>query len=219
MPDHGLSVAGLAGALGVSRQTVNELLRERRALSPEMALRLARLFGNGPDFWLKAQQALDLWEAEQSVGDEVGRIRPLRTADRSQKVIVAGPLGLDGKGLADFCERRGVSELAVFGSALRDDYGAASDIDVLVAFTSGAKVPLFDLVNMADELTSMFDRRVDLVPKEGLKPYIRRSILESAQVIYAAHDVLYLVDMVEAAEAIESFLARLEILDSNGIER
>ncbi len=52
MPDYGLSVAGLAGALGVSRQTVNELLRERRALSPEMALRLARLFGNSPDFWL-----------------------------------------------------------------------------------------------------------------------------------------------------------------------
>jgi addiction module HigA family antidote len=46
MPDYGLSVASLAEALGVSRQTVNELLRERRALSPDMALRLSRLFGN-----------------------------------------------------------------------------------------------------------------------------------------------------------------------------
>lgn len=80
MADYGLSVAGLAGALGVSRQTVNELLRERRALSPEMALRLARLFGNSADFWLNAQRAVDLWEAEQSIGREVERIRPLRVA-------------------------------------------------------------------------------------------------------------------------------------------
>ncbi len=80
MPDYGLSVATLARALGVSRQTVNELLRERRALSPEMALRLARLFGNSPDFWLNAQRAVDLWEAEQSIGKQVERIKPLRVA-------------------------------------------------------------------------------------------------------------------------------------------
>jgi len=80
IPDYGLTVAGLAGALGVSRQTINELLRERRALSPEMALRLARLFGNSPDFWLNAQRAVDLWEAEQSIGEQVDRIRPLQVA-------------------------------------------------------------------------------------------------------------------------------------------
>jgi addiction module HigA family antidote len=80
MPDYSLSVSSLAGALGVSRQTVNELLRERRALSPEMALRLARLFGNSPDFWLNAQRAVDLWEAEQALGDEVEQIKPLRVA-------------------------------------------------------------------------------------------------------------------------------------------
>ena len=80
MPDYRLSVAGLARALEVSRQTINELLRERRALSPEMALRLARLFGNSADFWLNAQRALDLWEAELSIGDQVERIRPLQVA-------------------------------------------------------------------------------------------------------------------------------------------
>jgi addiction module HigA family antidote len=80
IPDYGHTVAGLAGALGVSRQTINELLRERRALSPEMALRLARLFGNSPDFWLNAQRAVDLWEAEQSIGEQVDRIRPLQVA-------------------------------------------------------------------------------------------------------------------------------------------
>ena len=80
MPGYRLTVAGMARALAVSRQTVNELLRERRASTPEMALRLARLFGNSPEFWLNAQRAVDLWEAEQSIGTEVERIQPLRVA-------------------------------------------------------------------------------------------------------------------------------------------
>ncbi len=50
LPDYGLTVSGLAGAIGVSRQSVNELLRERRAVSPEMALSLSRLFGNSAEF-------------------------------------------------------------------------------------------------------------------------------------------------------------------------
>jgi len=78
LPDFGLTVSGLATALDVSRQTVNELLRERRAVSPEMALRLARLFGNSPEFWFNAQRAVDLWEAERSIGEQVERIQPLR---------------------------------------------------------------------------------------------------------------------------------------------
>ncbi|TDT37701.1 addiction module HigA family antidote [Halospina denitrificans] len=80
IPDYELTVAGLAEALGVSRQSINELLRERRAVSPEMALRLARLFGNSPEFWLNAQRAVDLWTAAQSVQDEVDRIKPLDAA-------------------------------------------------------------------------------------------------------------------------------------------
>jgi addiction module HigA family antidote len=80
LPDYGLTVAGLAAALEVSRQTVNELLRERRALSPEMALRLGRLFGNSPEFWLNAQRAVDLWDAEQAVGEKVERIKPMKVA-------------------------------------------------------------------------------------------------------------------------------------------
>lgn len=59
-PDYGLTASGLATALGVSRQSVNELLRERRAVSPRMALRLSRLFGNSPEFWLNLQRAVDL---------------------------------------------------------------------------------------------------------------------------------------------------------------
>lgn len=79
-PDYGLTVSGLAKALGVSRQSVNELLLERRSVSPEMALRLSRLFGNSPEFWLNAQRAVDLWDAAQAIGSEVARIKPLSAA-------------------------------------------------------------------------------------------------------------------------------------------
>ena len=80
LPDYGLTVSSLAKALGVSRQTVNELLREHRAVSPEMALRLARLFGNSPEFWLNAQRAVDLWDAAKSIGKSVVQINPLNAA-------------------------------------------------------------------------------------------------------------------------------------------
>ena len=80
LPDYGLTVSGLANALGVSRQTVNELLRERRSVSPEMALRLSRLFGNSAEFWLNLQRNIDLWEAENAIKEDVKRIQPLRVA-------------------------------------------------------------------------------------------------------------------------------------------
>jgi addiction module HigA family antidote len=80
LPDYGLTIAGLAEAVAVSRQTINELLRARRAVSPEMALRLGRLFGNTPEFWLNAQRAVDLWDAEQAIRDDVARITPLQVA-------------------------------------------------------------------------------------------------------------------------------------------
>ena len=80
LPDYGLSVAGLAEAAGVSRQSVNEVLRGRRAVSPEMALRLGRLFGNTPEFWMNAQRAVDLWDAMQALKGAVARIKPLRVA-------------------------------------------------------------------------------------------------------------------------------------------
>jgi addiction module HigA family antidote len=80
LPDYRLTVASLAEAIGVSRQSINELLRERRSISPEMALRLARLFGNSPEFWLKAQQSVDLWDAAQAIRNDVARIRPLSAA-------------------------------------------------------------------------------------------------------------------------------------------
>lgn len=80
MPDYDLSVAELATAIKVSRQTVNELINEQRALSPAMALRLSRYFGNSPEFWLNAQRAVDLWEAERVHKEELARITPASAA-------------------------------------------------------------------------------------------------------------------------------------------
>ncbi len=95
-------------------------------------------------------------------------------------------IDLDPERLADFSRRHRVFELAVFGSALRDDFDSDSDVDVLVTFMPGAEVSLFDLVDMADELQALVGRRVDLVPKQGLKSRIRQSVLEGSQIIYAA---------------------------------
>lgn len=80
LPDYGLSVSTFAAAIGVSRQTVNELLRERRALTPTMALRFGRLFGNTPEFWLNAQRAVDLWEAARESRKKLESITPLTAA-------------------------------------------------------------------------------------------------------------------------------------------
>ncbi len=80
LSDYRLTVSSLATALGVSRQSINELLRERRAVSPEMSIRLSRLFGNSAEFWLNAQRAVDLWKANEELKSEVARIQPLNAA-------------------------------------------------------------------------------------------------------------------------------------------
>ena len=80
MPEYNLTTSSLASALGVSRQTINELLRKRRSITPIMALRLSRLFGNSPEFWLSAQYARDLWESEKRYRKELKKIDPLNAA-------------------------------------------------------------------------------------------------------------------------------------------
>jgi predicted nucleotidyltransferase len=90
--------------------------------------------------------------------------------------------------IARFCRDWGVTEMSLFGSALRDDFGPQSDIDVLLTFGSGVRPTLFDLVRMGEELTRIFGRRVDVVSRRGLEasrnPIRRKAILESARVIY-----------------------------------
>ena len=92
------------------------------------------------------------------------------------------------EGIAAFCERWQVTELALFGSVLREDFGPDSDIDVLVSFDQAARHTLFDMVRMEKELKTLFGREVDLAERAGIETsrnYIRRrAILQSAETIY-----------------------------------
>ena len=80
LPECGLSVAELAARLGVSKQTVNELVRERRAVSPDMALRLGRLFGTSAQYWLNLQRNVDLWDSLELNRDSIEKVEPLPIA-------------------------------------------------------------------------------------------------------------------------------------------
>jgi predicted nucleotidyltransferase len=92
--------------------------------------------------------------------------------------------------LADFCQRWKVSELALFGSVLGDDFQPESDVDVLVTFLPEAEWSLLDHVQMEEDLSTLLGHKVDLVSKRAVERsenwLRRRAILESAEVVYAA---------------------------------
>jgi addiction module HigA family antidote len=78
LPELGITQGEFADRLGVSRRTVSEILHERRPVTPDMAIRLGRLMGNGAGLWLRMQQALDVWTLERQ-GD-YAHIQQLRAA-------------------------------------------------------------------------------------------------------------------------------------------
>ncbi len=84
------------------------------------------------------------------------------------------------------CRRYQVQELALFGSALGDRFEPDSDLDFLVEFQPEAQVGFMKLAKMQREFSAVLNRKVDLVPKGGLKPKIRQAILSSAEVLYAS---------------------------------
>lgn len=97
---------------------------------------------------------------------------------------------LDMERIREFCRRWNITEFALFGSVLREDFRPESDIDVLVTFAPDSTITLFDLSDVEDELSDILGHKVDLVMKRGIERsanYIRRkAILSSAEVIYAA---------------------------------
>ncbi|MBL8097952.1 MAG: nucleotidyltransferase family protein [Anaerolineales bacterium] len=89
------------------------------------------------------------------------------------------------KKIAEFSRRWKVTEFSLFGSVLRDDFRADSDIDVLVTFAPDAEISLFDLVQMKLDLEKIFKRKVDVIEKDALEnPFRKREILKTAQVVY-----------------------------------
>ena len=90
--------------------------------------------------------------------------------------------------IAEFCDRWKITELALFGSILRDDFRPDSDVDVLVTFASDAKWGLFKLVEMQQDLETIVGRDVDLIERKAIEHshnWLRRKeILGSAQTFY-----------------------------------
>ena len=99
-------------------------------------------------------------------------------------------LKINRKEIEEFCEKWRVAELAVFGSALRDDFRPDSDVDILVRFFPRARTSLFDLQHMEEELKGIFGQDVDLVERsvvERSRNYLRRrAILGDLEQIYAS---------------------------------
>ena len=78
LPAAGLTQSEFASRLGVSRRTVSEVIHERRAVNPDLAHRLARVFNTTPEFWLRLQEAVDIWDTLQVNQKEYDRLKPVR---------------------------------------------------------------------------------------------------------------------------------------------
>ncbi|MCY4610954.1 MAG: nucleotidyltransferase family protein [Gammaproteobacteria bacterium] len=104
--------------------------------------------------------------------------------------VIRTRMGISPKEIVAFCKRRQITELALFGSVLRDDFGPNSDIDMLVKFGPDAKPSFLTLDQMEEELGKMLGRKVDLLTRRSVEQspnWIRReNILGSAKTIYAA---------------------------------
>jgi predicted nucleotidyltransferase len=89
------------------------------------------------------------------------------------------------KTIAEFCRRNRIRRLSVFGSALRDDFGPDSDVDILVEFEPGTRIGL-RFFGMEQELSEIIGRKVDLNTPGFLSPYFRKDVLSEAESVYDA---------------------------------
>ena len=87
--------------------------------------------------------------------------------------------------LADFCRRNHIRRLSLYGSILREDFGAESDVDVLVEFEMGKVPSLLGMAGLEIELSEMLRRRVDLRTPEDLSRYFRNEVVDAAVLQYA----------------------------------
>ena len=101
-------------------------------------------------------------------------------------VVEAIRLAVPKEALAEFCRQQGIRRLSLFGSVLRDDFSAASDVDVLADFEPGTRVTFFTLSRVEEGLSSLLGRRVDLHLPRSLSPYLRDRVLAQAREVYVA---------------------------------
>ncbi|MBD2097669.1 nucleotidyltransferase family protein [Trichocoleus sp. FACHB-591] len=106
--------------------------------------------------------------------------------DLDLQQIIRDRLHVSLSDIEAYCQRWQITEFALFGSVLRDDFRPDSDVDVLITFAPSLRWSLFDLMEMQKELETAFGRKVDLVQKKELKnPYRRANILKTHRVVYA----------------------------------
>jgi len=98
---------------------------------------------------------------------------------------MSAQVSVDQERLAEFCRQNGVRRLAIFGSALRDDFGPDSDVDVLIEFEPG-RTPGLRFFWMQEELSRLFGRTVDLHTPASLSRYFRSQVLAEAEDQYVA---------------------------------
>jgi predicted nucleotidyltransferase len=98
---------------------------------------------------------------------------------------MSAAISVPREALASLCRRHGIRRLSLFGSVLRDDFRADSDVDVLVEFDSGARVGYIGLAGIELELAELLGRKVDLNTPGGLPQRFRSRVLEQAEVLYA----------------------------------
>ena len=117
-------------------------------------------------------------------------VRPSRSVRHNEggmsQPIEFGDSKVDRASLEEVCARYRVKELSLFGSVVRGELRPESDIDILVEFQPAARVGLIQFELLAEELESLAGRKVDIVTKRGLKPWIRSEVLRDARLIYAA---------------------------------
>jgi predicted nucleotidyltransferase len=84
------------------------------------------------------------------------------------------------------CEKYHLSELSVFGSAIRDDFHEGSDVDILISFDDKFYSTICDILDIKDYFSGIFKREIDVVEKEGLRnPLRKEDILSTREIIYA----------------------------------
>jgi predicted nucleotidyltransferase len=134
------------------------------------------------------QRKLNLPLRSVSLGYHIGcnSDYAIMKVESMSQTLEIGNTRIDSTSLAEVCRRYGVKELAVFGSALRGEIGPESDIDLMVEFEPAERVGLIRFESLIVELEALAGRRVDLVTKRGLKPWVRPEVLKVARVIYAA---------------------------------
>ncbi len=165
MKSRTITVRGVPDAVLRSLRSAAE--RGRRSLNSELLVILERAAGAAPEGT-----------------PNVGAVR--ETAVAPYPAPGSPRVSLDQLRLAELCRRHHVRSLSLFGSVLRADFGAGSDVDVLVEFEPGM-TPGFGIIALEERLSELFGgRRVDLVTRRGLHPRLRDAVLGSAQVVYVA---------------------------------